>query len=329
MTDGEQIDVSDDPSWLLEPPDATDNVPPVNTLAQELPFGEISWQNFERLCHRLARTDGDVEYCRLYGTAGQEQGGIDIYVRRTATTKYATWQSKRHESFGPAKIETAVNEFIEGPWLEKSDRFVLCVKASLRSTDAQAKIEECAATLRERGVNFQPLDGEELSLRLKSEPQIVYDFFGLAWVERFCGKEAAEAVAKRLTPTEFRSLKSKLRSCYIAHFASVDPGVLSLLSSPRIPPSLTRWNTALIAALSRGSRACPVAAWHGRSLQTLPQDAGRATSACHLHSISRAGTSPSASGVRAQSPQRPVLYSILPEARPESPPSRALFVGSI
>jgi hypothetical protein len=116
--------------------------------------------------------------------------------------------------------------------LAKSDRFVLCVQTSLRSTDAQDKIEECAARLREKGVDFQPLDGEQLSVRLKSEVRIIYDFFGLAWVERFCGREAAEAVAKRLTPVEFRSLKNKLRSCYISHFASVDPGVLSLLSGP-------------------------------------------------------------------------------------------------
>ena len=46
-----------------------------------MPFGEITWQNFERLCFRLASLDGDVEYSRLYGTAGQEQGGIDIYAR--------------------------------------------------------------------------------------------------------------------------------------------------------------------------------------------------------------------------------------------------------
>ena len=125
-----------------------------------MPFGEITWQNFERLCFRLASLNGDVEYSRLYGTAGQEQGGIDIYVRRTSTTKYATWQSKRHKSFGPAQIDAAVTEFLDGPWAEKSDRFVLCVQASLRSTDALDKIEECAARLRGTGIEFQPLDGE-------------------------------------------------------------------------------------------------------------------------------------------------------------------------
>ncbi|WP_426413463.1 NACHT domain-containing protein [Bradyrhizobium ganzhouense] len=232
MTVVGQLESDDNPAWLLEPPDNAEIAPPIDTHAQELPFGGLTWQNFERLCRSLASLDGDVEYCRLYGTAGQEQGGIDIYVRRTSTAKYATWQSKRHKSFGPAKIDAAVKEFLDGPWAGKSDRFVLCVQANLGSADVQDKIEECAAQLRERGVEFQPLDGEQLGLRLKSQATIVSDFFGLAWAERFCGKQAADGLAKRLTPSEFYSLKRKLRSCYISHFASVDPGVLSLLNSP-------------------------------------------------------------------------------------------------
>jgi hypothetical protein len=233
MTEAEPFDSEENPAWVLEPPDSAEIAPSVDTLAQELPFGEITWQNFERLCRRLANLDGDVEYCCLYGTAGQEQGGIDIYVRRTSTTKYATWQSKRHKSFGPAQIGAAVTEFLAGAWAAKSDRFVLCVQASLRSTDTQDKIEECAARLRAKDIDFQPLDGEQLGQRLKALPEIVCDFFGLAWVERFCGKHAVEAVAKRLTPSEFRSLKSRLRACYVSHFAAVDPGVLSLLSAPK------------------------------------------------------------------------------------------------
>jgi hypothetical protein len=80
-------------------------------------------------------------------------------------TKYATWQGKRHKSFGPAQIDAAVTEFLDGPWAEKSDGFVLCVQASLRSTDALDKIEECAARLRGTGWT------EQLNLRLKSLPQ--------------------------------------------------------------------------------------------------------------------------------------------------------------
>jgi hypothetical protein len=125
MIEIQPLDSEENPAWVLEPPDAAEIAPPIDALAQELPFGQITWQNFERLCLRLARSDGDVEYCRLYGTAGQEQGGIDIYVRRKSTTKYATWQNKRHKSFGPAQIDAAVTKFFNGPWAEKSDRFVL------------------------------------------------------------------------------------------------------------------------------------------------------------------------------------------------------------
>ena len=176
--------------------------------------------------------DGDAEYCRLYGTAGQEQGGIDVYVRRRSTTKYATWQSKRHKSFSPGQIESAVTDFLAGGWAAKSDRFVLCVQVSLRSAGTAAKIEECALRMRGKGIEFLPLDGVQLSERLKEFPQIVCDFFGFAWVERFCGRTAADTVAKRLKPSEFRRLKGQLLGCYESHFSSVDPGVLSLLAAP-------------------------------------------------------------------------------------------------
>jgi hypothetical protein len=148
MADARTLDMEENPSWVLELPDADNIEPPVDTHEQELPFGKLTWQNFERLCLRLAGMDGDAEFCRLYGTEGQEQGGIDIYVRRRSTTKYATWQSKRCKSFSPGQVETAVTEFFAGEWATKSDRFVLCVQASLRSAGNADKIEECAAQLR-------------------------------------------------------------------------------------------------------------------------------------------------------------------------------------
>ena len=231
MADIQMLDAEENPPWVLELPDADNIRPPVDTLEQELPFGKLSWQNFERLCLRLAGTDGDAEYYRLYGTEGQDQGGIDIYVRRRSTTKYAAWQSKRHKSFGPSHIEAAVTRFLGDKWAAKSDRFVLCVQTNLRSTGSTDKIEECAAQLREKNIEFLPLDGERLSERLKAFPQIVYDFFGLGWVERFCGAESARSVEQRLKPTEFRQLKEQLAKCYQYHFASVDPGVLSLAAS--------------------------------------------------------------------------------------------------
>ena len=232
MTNIQSIENGENPLWLLEPPDADDIAPPVDTLAQLLPFGEITWQNFERLSLKLATIDGEAEYWRLYGRPGDEQGGIDIYVRRRSTTKYATWQSKRHKSFTPSQVELAVAGFLASKWAQKSDRFVLCVQASLRASEIADRIEECAQGLREKGVEFEALDGEQLSQKLKSLPEIVYDFFGLAWVERFCGREAALSLSNRLRPSDFRRLRSGLLACYRSHFASVDPGVLGQIAAP-------------------------------------------------------------------------------------------------
>ena len=229
MSDDKALDHTDDPTWIFHVPDDDHIAPPVETREQELPFGKLSWQNFERLCHRLARADGDIERCRLYGTQGQEQGGIDIYVSRKSTPKYAVWQSKRHKTFSASQVESAVTEFLDGSWASKSDRFVLCVQASLRSTDIDEKIEKCRAGLRDIGIQFEPLDGEELSLRLKELPEIIDDFFGREWALRFCGPDAAQTLAERLRPIEIEKLRASLRDCYTSHFATVDPGVLSRL----------------------------------------------------------------------------------------------------
>jgi hypothetical protein len=105
-----------DPPWLLDSPDPDEIEPPVDTLDQVLPFEKLTWKNFERLCLRLSSMDGDAEHWRLYGLEGQEQGGIDIYVRRKTTAKYSVWQSKRHKSFGPARIEDAVSELLPVSW---------------------------------------------------------------------------------------------------------------------------------------------------------------------------------------------------------------------
>ncbi len=238
MSGDNGLDQTDDPTWLFDVPDDDHIAPPVETREQELPFGGLSWQNFERLCHRLACTDGDVERCRLYGTEGQEQGGIDIYVSRRSTPKYAVWQSKRHKTFSASQVEAAVREFLNGDWVDKSDRFVLCVQASLRSTDTDKKVEECRALLHGRGIEFEPVDGEELSLRLKGMPEIVDDFFGRDWALQFCGQDAAQILAARLKPVEIGKLRVSLQDCYASHFASVDPGVLSRLPSSSAGRSL-------------------------------------------------------------------------------------------
>ena len=48
------------PSWLETPPSSTVS-PPVDTKKQELPFHELSWEDFEKLCLRIVKEEEKVE----------------------------------------------------------------------------------------------------------------------------------------------------------------------------------------------------------------------------------------------------------------------------
>jgi hypothetical protein len=47
------------------PPDSVpDDVGPVITRLQALPFDRLTWENFERLCFRVVQREADVEHCQ-------------------------------------------------------------------------------------------------------------------------------------------------------------------------------------------------------------------------------------------------------------------------
>src|SRR4051794_2974542 len=100
-----------------------DPAPPVETAAQELPFGELLWEDFERLCYRLAQFEGQPEHTQLFGTRGQDQSGIDIYSRMFVGS-YVAYQCKRYETFRDNDVEKAVQKFLDEDWAAKSQRFV-------------------------------------------------------------------------------------------------------------------------------------------------------------------------------------------------------------
>lgn len=269
------LTVVDKPLWLLDAPEPK-VAPPVVTRRQLLPFGELSWQDFERLCLRLARLDGDPEYWQLYGTAGQSQGGIDILVRQAAPDGYVVWQSKRHRTFSPAKVKQAVDKFLAGSWAQRSTRFVLCTSASLTETDVAEAIEAQAARLREKNIVFDTRDEAKLSEAMKDHSDLVDDFFGRGWVTAFCGDDAASKLGERLDGHEFSDLKQRLGRLYAEHFAAVDPGVIRAtaattvalrpplaLAARFIPPDLVSsaeegsegWTTTVIQAPTENTKS--------------------------------------------------------------------------
>lgn len=222
------------PSWLeLPPPSGVEN-PPVLARVQELPLGDLTWENFERLCLRLVRLEADVEHCQLYASRRQDQGGIDLYARAALDEKYTVYQCKRVRGFGPAQMEEAVSTFLEGEdWPGKTKTFVLCTSESLVSTDRADKLEEQRAILNIRGISLVPWDKNELEVKLKDLPELVDDFFGRAWVEAFCGREQAEALGERLDAWKVAEFRSRVGNLYRQVFNTHDPGL------PLAPPGGT------------------------------------------------------------------------------------------
>ena len=64
-----------------------------------------------------------------------------------------------------------------------------------------------------------------LSERLKNSPELVDDFFGRPWVERFNGTEAAASLGDRLNGYELQNLQARLLQLYSTIFAQHDPGL--------------------------------------------------------------------------------------------------------
>ena len=205
---------------------------PVHTRPQTLPLNKVPWDSFQGLCTRLAQRFGNVEFCQEYGTPGQGQEGIDIYVRRPESSKYSVWQCKRRQTFDPSLIAKAVSDFLNGAWASKSDEFVLAVSVNTEEANLAAAIETQAKRLRERNIQFLPLGIAQISERLKDHPDLVDDFFGREWVREFCGAEAVTRLSsRRLEPGQVIRLRQLLRNCYTQHFEITDPGLPSLTGS--------------------------------------------------------------------------------------------------
>lgn len=208
---------------VLSPPDTVPAELPVETRTQLLPFGSLTWENFERLCYRLTALDGEVEHCERYGLRGQAQEGIDIFAR-LKNGRYHCLQAKRHRDFNASKLKKAVDLFLSGKWAANADRFTIVVQASLGSTEVQDEIEKQAKRLERHSLEFEALDGEGLTDLLRSHPLLIDDFFGRPWVTALLGRPVADSLGTRLDGAEYARVRTQLARIYEANFHSVDPG---------------------------------------------------------------------------------------------------------
>ncbi len=214
------------PAWLTLPAAGGLGRPPTQSQIQLLPFDELTWENFERLCYRLARLKGDVEgWVALYGSRGQKQDGIDLYIRRQGAEKYSCWQSKRKKLSAPG-VRSAVAEFEAGEWWAKSDQFCICTSSSIQDVNVQGEIERQRTRLEAKGIDLQVWGQTELSTELKDNNTLVRDFFGRTWGAHFCTALDASDQPDQLDADDIAQLRCELRTLYSSNFSTLDPGIV-------------------------------------------------------------------------------------------------------
>ncbi|WP_158750570.1 NACHT domain-containing NTPase [Acidobacterium sp. S8] len=249
------------PTYLLVPgPESPLPDPPAETLAQDLPFDELTWENFERLCLRVVEAEATVEQCLEYGVRGQDQQGIDLLSRHRTDGIVSVYQCKRVQEFGPSDIAAAVTKFLSQSWCGTAANFVLCTSHALRTTACADEINNQEKRLQEYKTGFEVWNRTRLSIKLKSLPEIVFDFFGPSWLAKFCGSERSGGFSTRLTPSKVEQYRKRLEAFYRHSFEQNDPGIPSLASSmsPRtnlskrfVLPDLTNRETVLTSSQRR------------------------------------------------------------------------------
>ena len=219
------------PSWLFTPATGRDLPPPVQKHNQLLPLSALGWDDFERLCFRLLRAEVGPVRAALYGVRGQAQHGIDMYAvapvdpsAPLGARRHVTLQSRRISNVGPASLENAVDDFLEGDWADDSQKFIYATSSSARSTQVIDKIEELAKPLDQQSIAFEVWDQERISEKLKRYPELVDDFFGRPWVTEFCGKGAVNQLGNRLDVSGMAELREELAHIYAKTFGWADPG---------------------------------------------------------------------------------------------------------
>ena len=207
--------IEENPNWSASPPGGIRVPPPVKTKDHKLPLLGIPWEDFERLCRRLAQTSGKVEQAWCYGSQGYKQLGIDILVLRK-DGEYETWQSKRHKKFSAKAISSALEHFSKHKWADKAKRFILAVACDLSDPKAVDEIAKATQMFATKGIEFKVLSDLELGDQLRNQPEIIDDFFGREWVAAVCGADIAGSFSGRLSNFDFQDIRKQLRLFYSA-----------------------------------------------------------------------------------------------------------------
>ena len=155
--------------------------PPTVTSSTELPFENLDWTKFERLCQDLARGHDFTDVHR-HGKPGQPQDGVD-FTGVSPEGVPTGFQVRRRAVLTASELRAAVQEYAEGALAPpRTEAFVVCLSAE----GSERKLQDELAALNDRWPFPITLwDAVELTHRLRSQRDLVQTYFGEGWVASF------------------------------------------------------------------------------------------------------------------------------------------------
>ena len=155
--------------------------PPTVTSSTEVPFENLDWTKFERLCQDIARAHDFTDVHR-HGKPGQLQDGVD-FTGVSAEGARTSFQVRRKTELPASELRAAVRDYAEGALAPpRTEAFVVCLSIEGNERNLQ---DELAALNDRCPFPITLWDAVELTHRLRSQKDLVQTYFGEAWVARF------------------------------------------------------------------------------------------------------------------------------------------------
>ena len=156
------------------------------------PFHELDEYKFQDLCRDLLDREPNIATCEVYGRRGERQYGIDVLAYRQDGDGIEVGQCKCWESFPPAEIRKASDEFFKhwDRWSKENvKRFILFVACDLSATNQHETINEQKKCFRNKDIRYEAWSAVKIRNKLRPHPGIVATYLIPSdyWVQDICG----------------------------------------------------------------------------------------------------------------------------------------------
>lgn len=160
--------------------------PPPILGAPLLPFGEMGWEDFERLLWRILRDIEGLSDAYLYGERGQNQYGLDIVAFDVDKTGIAL-QCKKYKKFTASDLHKAVERLQESrEKFPQVNKFIVAISSEGKDTGVVNALHDIKNRLEMQGISLELWDKKILSNKLRDRHKIVIEFFGEPTAKTFC-----------------------------------------------------------------------------------------------------------------------------------------------